>query len=119
MNREQDALQIDEMTYNDQGLIAAIVQDATDHVVLMMAWMNRNALAKTVETGEAWFYSRSRDCLWHKGGESGNVLKVHEIRYDCDADAVLLKSTVMGDCVACHTGARSCFYRTLPLDGDA
>jgi phosphoribosyl-AMP cyclohydrolase len=115
MDRERDALGIGDLTYNDQGLIPAIMQDAGDRTVLMVAWMNQDALARTVKTGEAWFYSRSRDCLWHKGDSSGNVLHVHEIRYDCDADALLLQCTVAGDCVACHTGERSCFYRTLPL----
>ena len=81
----------------------------------MFAWMNAEALGKTLETGIGHFWSRSRACLWKKGEESGNTLRVRELRTDCDQDAVWLKVEVEGAGVACHTGARSCFYRSLPL----
>jgi phosphoribosyl-AMP cyclohydrolase len=84
----------------------------------MVAYMNAEALAKTVATGEAWFWSRSRQSLWRKGEESGNALKVAEMRVDCDQDAILLKVRVAGDGVACHRGYRSCFYRKVPLGGE-
>lgn len=99
------------MKFDDRGLITAVVQDAGDGVVLMVAWMNAEALARTQQTGEAWFWSRSRQELWHKGATSGNVLHVHEILVDCDADTLLLKVTADGP--ACHTGARTCFFTTL------
>jgi len=91
------------------------VQDAASKEVLMMAYMNEEALKQTVESGEAWFYSRSRQELWHKGGTSGNVQKVKSLSYDCDADTLLLKVVPQGP--ACHTNAYSCFYRELPLQG--
>jgi len=81
----------------------------------MLAWMNAEALQKTLETGEAHYYSRSRQALWKKGETSGQVQKVRELRVDCDQDAVWIKVDPQGDGGACHTGARSCFYRTLPL----
>jgi phosphoribosyl-AMP cyclohydrolase / phosphoribosyl-ATP pyrophosphohydrolase len=90
-----------------QDLIPAIVQDAGDGRVLMLAWMNDEALRRTRETGEAWFWSRSRQELWHKGATSGNTLAVDEIRDDCDGDAILLRVRPAGP--ACHTGSRSCF----------
>jgi phosphoribosyl-AMP cyclohydrolase / phosphoribosyl-ATP pyrophosphohydrolase len=93
------------------GLIPAIVQDFTTKDVLMLAYMNADSLQKTLESGETWFWSRSRQELWHKGGTSGNVQKVVEIRYDCDADTLLVLVEPAGP--ACHTGAQSCFYRTL------
>ncbi len=83
--------------------------------VLMVAHMNREALARTIETGQAWFWSRSRQKLWRKGEESGNTLAVSEMRVDCDQDAILFKVAIAGDGVACHQGYRSCFYRTVPL----
>ncbi len=92
-------------------LTAAIVQDADDGRVLMLAWMNDEALRLTRETGEAWFWSRSRQELWHKGATSGNMLAVEEIRDDCDGDALLLRVRPAGP--ACHTGSRSCFAPTL------
>jgi phosphoribosyl-ATP pyrophosphohydrolase/phosphoribosyl-AMP cyclohydrolase len=91
----------------DPDLRAAIVQDASDGRVLMLAWMDEEALRRTRETGEAWFWSRSRRELWHKGETSGNTLVVEEIRDDCDGDAILLRVRPSGP--ACHTGSRSCF----------
>ncbi|MDF2924834.1 MAG: phosphoribosyl-ATP pyrophosphatase [Paenibacillaceae bacterium] len=95
------------------GLVAAVVQDAVSKDVLMVAYMNEEALKQTVQTGEAWFYSRSRQELWHKGATSGHVQQVKSLSYDCDADTLLLKVIPAGP--ACHTGAYSCFYRELPL----
>ncbi len=103
--------------FSADGLIPAIVTDADDGTVLMFAWMNAGALAKTIETRTAFFYSRSRGTLWQKGEDSGNVLTVVEMRTDCDQDVVALKVRVAGAGVACHTGARSCFYRAIPLGG--
>jgi phosphoribosyl-AMP cyclohydrolase len=97
------------------GLMPAIVTDAASGEVLMLAWMNAEAIALTLETRVAHFWSRSRRRLWKKGEESGNLLGVAEVRTDCDQDVLWLKVTVGGAGVACHTGARSCFYRTLPL----
>jgi phosphoribosyl-AMP cyclohydrolase len=98
--------------YDSSGLIPAILQDASTGEVLMVAWMNATALARTLETGQAHFWSRSRSELWHKGATSGNLMHVKEILVDCDADTLLLKVSPAGP--ACHTGARSCFFR--PLD---
>ena len=97
------------------GLIPAIVTDADSGSVLMFAWMNAEALALTMETRVGHFWSRSRNRLWKKGEDSGNVLDVSEMLTDCDQDVVWLKVRVQGSGVACHTGARSCFYRALPL----
>lgn len=102
-----------ELSFDDDGLIPAVVQDATTGEVLMMAWMDEDALERTLSTGEAWFWSRSRRELWHKGATSGNVQTVREVRYDCDGDVLLVRVEVGGDGVACHTGERSCFHRTL------
>lgn len=101
--------------FDADGLIPAIVTDATSGSVLMFAWMNAEALARTVETGLAHFFSRSRQRLWQKGEESGNRLRVTEMRTDCDQDVVWLRASVEGDGNACHTGERSCFYRVLPV----
>jgi phosphoribosyl-AMP cyclohydrolase len=95
------------------GLISAIAADAKSGEVLMLAHMDEEALRRTMTTGEAWFWSRSRRSLWKKGESSGNVLKVLEIRIDCDQDAVLLKVEIEGNGAACHTGRRSCFYRRI------
>jgi phosphoribosyl-AMP cyclohydrolase len=103
---------IEQLTFNDQGLIPAIAQDGATGEVLMMAWMNRESLARTVETGEAVYWSRSRQKLWHKGETSGNIQKVQEIRTDCDKDVLLLKIEQVGG-AACHTGRRSCFSWVL------
>lgn len=101
--------------FNADGLIAAIAQDATSGEVLMLAWMNADALKATLETKRATYWSRSRAALWVKGETSGNVQKVVDIRIDCDQDAVLLKVKQTGG--ACHTGRDSCFYRAATTDG--
>jgi phosphoribosyl-AMP cyclohydrolase len=101
--------------FDADGLIPAIVTDADGGDVLMFAWMNAQALALTIETRLGHFWSRSRKALWKKGEESGNLLEVAELRVDCDQDVVWLKAHVRGDGVACHTGERSCFYRSVPL----
>ncbi len=100
--------------YDRDGLVTAVVTDAASGEVLMVAHMNADAIAKTVETGEAWYYSRSRKSLWKKGEASGHVQRVVELRVDCDQDALWLRVEQAGP-GACHTGRRSCFYRTLPL----
>ena len=101
--------------FDEHGLIACVVTDARDGAVLMVAHMNKEALARTIESGEAWFWSRSRKAFWRKGETSGNTLHVEELLVDCDQDVLLLKVRVGGDGVACHTGRRSCFYRRRPL----
>ena len=101
--------------FDADGLIPAIVTDAASGDVLMFAWMNAEALALTLETRVGHFWSRSRAKLWKKGEESGNLLRVSELRADCDQDALWLKVVVEGAGVACHTGQRSCFYRALAL----
>jgi phosphoribosyl-AMP cyclohydrolase / phosphoribosyl-ATP pyrophosphohydrolase len=101
---------LDRIRYNEQGLVPAIAQDYLDGTVLMMAWMNRESLQQTLKTEEAWYWSRSRQELWHKGATSGHLQKVKEIRYDCDSDALLLTIEQIGD-IACHTGERSCFHQ--------
>jgi len=100
--------------YDADGLITAVVTDAASGELLMVAHMNADALAKTIESGEAWYFSRSRKRLWKKGEESGNLQRVKELRVDCDQDAVWLKVEQVG-AGACHTGRRSCFYRAVPL----
>ncbi len=104
------SIPVEQIRYNEQGLVPAIVQDCLDGTVLMMAWMNRESLQKTLETGETWFWSRSRSELWHKGGTSGHIQKVRSLRYDCDSDALLVGVEQVGD-IACHTGERSCFHQ--------
>jgi phosphoribosyl-AMP cyclohydrolase len=101
--------------FDADGLIGAIVTDAASGGILMFAWMNAEALSRTLETREAHFWSRSRRKLWRKGEESGNVLSVRELLTDCDQDVLWLKVVVEGDGVACHTGAKSCFYRRVAL----
>ena len=101
--------------YGDQGLLAAIVQDADTGQVLMLGWMNAEALQRTLATGRATFYSRSRDQIWVKGESSGHVQQVVEARVDCDQDAVLLRCRPHGP--ACHVGYQTCFYRAV-RDGD-
>lgn len=103
---------LDAVPWNDQGLVPVVTQDAASGRVLTLAWMNREALARTAQTGEAVYWSRSRAKLWHKGEESGFTQKVREIRLDCDADTVLLLVEQVGG-IACHTGRASCFYRRL------
>jgi phosphoribosyl-ATP pyrophosphohydrolase/phosphoribosyl-AMP cyclohydrolase len=101
-----------EIQWDERGLAPAIVQDANTGQVLMLAYMNQASLARTLETGETWFWSRSRNELWHKGATSGNTQRVVEVRYDCDADTLLLRVEPAGP--ACHTQRHSCFYRRLP-----
>jgi len=103
---------LDEVPWNGDGLIAAVAQDAMSGRVLTVAWMNRDALQETVDKKRAVYWSRSRQKLWRKGEESGNVQKVVEVRLDCDSDAVLLKVEQAGG-IACHTGRESCFFRKL------
>jgi phosphoribosyl-AMP cyclohydrolase len=104
--------------FDQDGLIGCVVTDAATGEVLMFAHMNEDALARTIETGEAWFFSRSRSALWRKGESSGHTLRVVELRVDCDQDALWLKAERQGP-GACHTGRRSCFYRAVRLDGAA
>lgn len=104
-------MDIGELKFNEDGLIPTIVQDFKTGEVLMLAYMNEESLKRTLESGETWFWSRSRRELWHKGESSGNIQRVKEIRYDCDEDTLLVLVEQIG--VACHTGNRTCFYRTL------
>lgn len=101
---------LDEIKWTEDGLVPVIAQDAETNRNLMFAWMNRESLAKTVELGEAVYWSRSRQKLWHKGEESGHTQKVREIRLDCDNDVILLQIEQTGG-IACHTGRESCFYQ--------
>jgi len=101
---------LSKVNWTEDGLVPAIAQDAGNGDVLMMAWMNREALKRTVETSEAVYWSRSRKKLWHKGEESGHVQKVKEIRLDCDEDVILLKVEQVGG-IACHTGRHDCFFQ--------
>jgi len=103
---------LDEVSWNSDGLLPAIAQDHQSGEVLMMAWMNREALRLSHEQGRAVYWSRSRQKLWFKGEESGHVQRLHEIRIDCDADVVLLRVEQIGG-IACHTGRRRCFFRVL------
>jgi phosphoribosyl-AMP cyclohydrolase len=105
-----------DIQWNDQGLVPAIAQDWQTGEVLMLAWMNREALELTVSEGRAVYWSRSRQGLWRKGEESGHVQKLKALRIDCDADTVLLQVEQLGG-IACHTGRRSCFYRKWESDG--
>lgn len=107
---------LNKVNWSEEGLVPAIAQDAASGDILMVAWMNREALRKTAELGEAVYWSRSRKKLWHKGEESGHTQKVLEIRLDCDEDVVLLKIEQAGG-IACHTGRRSCFFQKL-ADGN-
>lgn len=106
----QDAIPVAKIRYNEQGLVPAIIQDYLDGTVLMMAWMNAESLAKTLETGRTWFWSRSRAELWPKGETSGHVQNLQSLRYDCDSDTLLIGVEQIGD-IACHTGERSCFHQ--------
>lgn len=107
---------LEKVNWNDEGLVPAIAQDAASGDILMVAWMNREALKQTAERGEAVYWSRSRRKLWHKGEESGHIQRVKEIRLDCDEDVILLKVEQVG-AIACHTGRRSCFFQRLQ-DGE-
>jgi phosphoribosyl-AMP cyclohydrolase len=108
--------EMDNLKWDEQGLIPAIIQDSQSLAVLMLAWMNADSLQRTLETGETWFWSRSRNDLWHKGETSGNRQKVVEIRLDCDNDTLLVLVNPLGP--ACHTGASSCFYQLLGTSED-
>ena len=112
------AVPVDRIRFNKQGLVPAIAQDYLDGTVLMMAWMNADALQKTMATGEVWYWSRSRQELWHKGATSGHIQKVRGLRYDCDSDALLVTIEQVGD-IACHTGERSCFHQVIGPKGEA
>ncbi|MFM8395681.1 MAG: bifunctional phosphoribosyl-AMP cyclohydrolase/phosphoribosyl-ATP diphosphatase HisIE, partial [Acidobacteriota bacterium] len=104
---------IQNLNFDERGLIPAVIQDHETNEVLMVAWMNADSLARTLQTGETWFWSRSRQELWHKGATSGNTQSVTDLRFDCDADTILIKVRPAGP--ACHTGERTCFYRHAPL----
>ena len=104
--------QLAQIAYNRDGLVAAIVQDATDGAVLMFAWMNAESLRKTLETGRTWFWSRSRQEFWCKGETSGDRQYVRRVHYDCDGDALLVVVDQEG-AGACHTGQRTCFFRSF------
>lgn len=103
---------LEEVVWDGEGLVPAVAQDAATGKVLMVAWMNREALSETVKTGQAVYWSRSRRRLWRKGEESGHVQAVSEVRLDCDGDVVLLQVQQAGG-IACHTGRERCFFRTL------
>ena len=107
---------LDEIKWDDNGLVPAIAQDHHSGRILMMAWMNREALTLTIKEQRAIYYSRSRQALWRKGESSGHVQQLHEVRLDCDADVIVLQVTQEGG-IACHTGRESCFYRVH--NGDA
>ncbi len=109
---EKDAL-YDKIRWDAQGLVPAVVQDAVSKEVLMLAYMNRESLEQTLQTGETWFWSRSRKELWNKGATSGNKQKVRSVAYDCDGDTLLVKVDQTG--AACHTGKYSCFFEQIPL----
>lgn len=109
-----ESLCIDELSFNDQGLIPTVVQDAGSGRVLMVAWSNRESLIRSQADAETWFWSRSRQRLWHKGETSGNIQRIRAIQVDCDADTLLMLVDPAGP--ACHTGAVSCFYRELVTD---
>lgn len=103
--------------WDENGLVPVIAQEVGSNEILMFAWMNRDALARTVELGQAVYWSRSRKKLWHKGEESGHFQEVHEIRIDCDQDVLLLKVKQVGG-IACHTGRHSCFFSKFEQTGD-
>jgi phosphoribosyl-AMP cyclohydrolase len=110
---------LDTVKWDADGLVPVIAQERGSQDVLMFAWMNRDALAATARSGQAVYWSRSRQRLWHKGEESGHTQQVHELRLDCDGDVVLLSVTQHGHdpSIACHTGRHSCFFRRLEADG--
>ena len=103
---------LNKVNWSEDGLVPAIAQEANSGQILMVAWMNREALKHTMETGEAVYWSRSRKKLWHKGEESGHIQKVREIRLDCDEDVILLQVEQIGG-IACHTGRHHCFFQKL------
>ncbi|MFC1875058.1 phosphoribosyl-AMP cyclohydrolase [Chloroflexota bacterium] len=108
---------MENLKFNEKGLIPAIVQDADSGEVLMLGYMNRESIERTLSSGDVWFYSRSRQELWHKGATSGNRLLVQELWRDCDSDAILVKAKPLGP--TCHTGERSCFFQRLSGEDDA
>lgn len=114
MTSSPDASGPADLTFDERGLQPAVVQDADSGEVLMLAWVDEEAIRRTLETRTTWFWSRSRREYWNKGATSGNLQNVVEVRYDCDSDALLM--LVRPDGPACHTGERSCFYRTLPTE---
>jgi len=105
-----------QLKWNEAGLIPAIVQDHNSDQVLMMAWMNQESLQRTLTTGETWFWSRSRQKLWHKGATSGNTQTIVSLHYDCDGDTLLVKVQAAGP--ACHTGEISCFFNQFEVKGN-
>ena len=105
---------LDEIKWDDRGLIPAIAQDHETGEILMVAWMNRESIELSIQEQRAIYWSRSRQKLWRKGEESGNVQRLHQLRLDCDADVLLIEVEQIGG-VACHTGRRSCFYRKLDV----
>jgi len=107
---------LNKVKWDEHGLVPVIAQEVGSNAVLMFAWMNRDALARTVELGQAVYWSRSRKKLWHKGEESGHFQRVHEMRLDCDEDVLLLKIEQVGD-IACHTGRHSCFFQKFDVTG--
>ena len=115
MNNDRQQTWLDAVKWDDRGLVAAVAQDQTSNEVLMLAWMNRESLQRTLATGDAHYWSRSRQALWKKGETSGHIQHVKELRLDCDGDAILMKVEQVGG-VACHTGRRRCFFNLL--DGD-
>ena len=112
MNEVMREMWLDAVKWDDKGLVAAIAQDLTSLEVLMLAWMNRESLRLTLDTGDAHYWSRSRQTLWKKGETSGHIQHVKELRLDCDGDAILMKVEQMGN-VTCHTGRRRCFFNLL------
>ena len=107
---------IEDIKYDEKGLVPAIIQDVKTNEVLMLAYMNKESLAKTIASGQTWFYSRSRKELWNKGATSGNFQYVKNIKVDCDGDTLLIQVEQLGP--ACHTGSRSCFFTELPHNDD-
>jgi len=114
MKNEISEFRVEDLKYDDKGLIPAIIQDSKTKRVLMLAYMNSESLRRTIDSKRTWFFSRSRSELWPKGETSGNIQHVKHIYYDCDADALLVEVDQVG--VACHTGEYSCFYREIPID---
>ena len=112
MNNVMQQMWLDAVKWDDKGLVAAIAQDVNTLEVLMLAWMNRDSLQRTLDTGDAHYWSRSRQALWKKGETSGHIQHVKELRLDCDGDAILMKVEQVGN-VACHTGRRRCFFNLL------
>jgi phosphoribosyl-ATP pyrophosphohydrolase/phosphoribosyl-AMP cyclohydrolase len=102
---------MDKIKYDEKGLIPAVIQDAATGEVLMLGYMNRESLRRTMQSKEVWFFSRSRQELWHKGGTSGNIIKVKDIKYNCESNSLLVTADPTGP--VCHTGNQTCFYRGL------